>query len=111
MNSLRSSRRVYEAPTAPLDAYLGGNEMKTRQRFSLAENTRHKGATGIIALGALVLMLGGLAACGQNGQQGQGAQQQNQSSQVQGQTQDQASRRNQKQEGQQRPAQSMRQND
>ncbi len=81
--------------------------MKIRQRFSLAANTRHKGATAIIALGALVLMLGGLVACGQHGQQGQGDQQQDQSSQMQGQMQDQASRRNQQKEGQQRPAQSM----
>ncbi len=88
--------------------------MKTRQRFSLAENTQHKDVISIIAVGALVLMLGGLAACGQHGQQGQGDQQQNQSSQMQGQTgqmQDQASRRNQKQEGQQRPTQSKRYGD
>ncbi len=74
--------------------------MKTRQRFSLAENTQHKDVISIIAVGALVLMLSGLAACGQHSQQGQGDQQQNQSSQRQGQTQDQASRRNQQQEGQ-----------
>jgi uncharacterized protein HemX len=88
--------------------------MKIRQRFSLAENTQHKDVISIIAVGALVLMLGGLAACGQHGQQGQGDQQQNQSSQMQGQTgqmQDQASRRNQQQEGQQRPTQSMRYGD
>ena len=84
--------------------------MKIRQRFSLAENTQHKDVISIIAVGALVLMLGGLAACGQGGQD-EGDQQQNQSSQMQGQTQDQASRRNQQKEGQQRPAQSMRYGD
>ena len=88
--------------------------MKTRQRFSLAENTQHKDDISIIAEGALVLMVGGLAACGQHGQQGQGDQQQDQSSQMQGQTgqmQDQASRRNQQQEGQQTPTQSKRYGD
>ncbi len=88
--------------------------MKTRQRFSLAENTQHKDVISIIAVDALVLMLGGFAACGQHGQQGQGDQQQNQSSQMQGQTgqmQDHANRRNQQKEAQQRPTQSTRYGD
>ncbi len=85
--------------------------MKTRQRFRLAENTQHKDVISIIAVGALLLMLGGLAACGQHGQQGQGDQQQDQSSQMQGQTgqmQYQASTQNQQQQGQQKSTQSMR---
>jgi uncharacterized protein HemX len=88
--------------------------MKTRQRFSLAENTQHKDVISIIAVGALLLMLGGLAACGQHGQQGQGDQQQDQSSRMQGQTgqmQAQGSRRNQQQEGKQTPTQSKRYGD
>jgi hypothetical protein len=57
----------------------------TKQYVGLTENARHQGAMAIVAAGELALMLGGLAACGQGGQQGPGNQQQNQTDQMQGQ--------------------------
>jgi hypothetical protein len=55
--------------------------MTTRRYFSLTENARHKGSISIVAAGTLALMLGGLAGCGQGGQQDQTSQMQGQAGQ------------------------------
>ncbi len=55
----------------------------TKQYVGLTENARHQGAMAIVAAGALALMLGGLAACGQDSQQDYMQDQQNQGAQQQ----------------------------
>jgi hypothetical protein len=55
----------------------------TTQYLTLTDNARRRGPMGSIAIGALALVLGGLTACGQGGQQDRMQYQQDQGAQPQ----------------------------